>query len=399
MIHQINLNFIFYRILIVFLLIQTVHSTFPVNNSLSITSLFLNKQTKPNRVDTITAKIITTAAAAATIATTTTTSADTSTTKRTKCTTTSKSKLNFFDEIHMADTLEELKYSCASLFYSNYSQAKVTSNKIYSSSCSSNNKHSTLLDSIIVDIVDRVLSIDDLEALKSICTDDDETKRFKNADNNNKFNINTFEHDLCGNIFKNSYSKSYFKRYLSSFIDYEKYLSVPINSDSDFEDDDIDREMKSYHFLNKNNSNLTVIDAIKSLNNCTLVLLKKFFAAQSAKCEYIKFVDLIDHYDCVTTNFSVKSNCDMCRVSILFFLLLTLLHIYSYFSFQKAYKNWLCSNKIPYFQNDTFIKPCQNLCSDVQNLCPFFRPIEDIYAGQPVFHCNNIIDTVYSCKY
>jgi hypothetical protein len=81
---------------------------------------------------------------------------------------------------------------------------------------------------------------------------------------------------------------------------------------SDFEDDDIDRE-KSYNFLNQN-SNFTVTDAIKNLSNCTLVLLKNYFAAQSAKCEYIQFAELIEHYDCMTTRFSVKSNCDMCRV-------------------------------------------------------------------------------------
>lgn len=36
------------------------------------------------------------------------------------------------------------------------------------------------------------------------------------------------------------------------------------------------------------------------------------------------------------------------------------------------------------------MKPCQRFCYTVQNQCPFFRPV-DMYGGQPVFHCRNVV--------
>ena len=65
------------------------------------------------------------------------------------------------------------------------------------------------------------------------------------------------------------------------------------------------------------------------------------------------------------------------------------LNIY-FFIFQEAYKNWLCSSNIPYYNNDKLAKPCLRFCYNVQNLCPFFRPVDN-YGGQPVFTCSNVI--------
>ena len=60
-------------------------------------------------------------------------------------------------------------------------------------------------------------------------------------------------------------------------------------------------------------------------------------------------------------------------------------------SFKEAYRTWLCRSNIPYYANGQLIRPCQRYCYNVQNLCPFLRPIDDSYGGQPVFSCRNVI--------
>ena len=55
-----------------------------------------------------------------------------------------------------------------------------------------------------------------------------------------------------------------------------------------------------------------------------------------------------------------------------------------------AYKKWCCSSNIPYFVQDKEVQACQAYCFDVENLCPFFRPV-DTYGGQPVFLCRNVV--------
>ncbi len=65
---------------------------------------------------------------------------------------------------------------------------------------------------------------------------------------------------------------------------------------------------------------------------------------------------------------------------------------------KEAYKTWLCTANIPYYENGTLIRPCQRYCFNVQNLCPFLRPIDDTYGGQPVFHCRNVIQAAEADK-
>lgn len=52
------------------------------------------------------------------------------------------------------------------------------------------------------------------------------------------------------------------------------------------------------------------------LNNCTLILLNIYLLAYKASCNYEDFVDSLNHYDCLKNNFSVKSNCTNCKVSL-----------------------------------------------------------------------------------
>ena len=276
-------------ILIYFLIINIVDSIRYANASLSN-----NTQTKPTNIFV-------------------------ETTKK-KCSTIESN--SFFDEINMDDTLFDLKYSCAPLFFPNQQYSTYKQHE----SCSAP------IDTNVIDIIARVLTINDLRALNETCMnflkpDNDSSKAIRN--------LHAYKHDFCGNIFKNSYSENYLKKYLfgAFVINQDYYFDDDEIEDSNidylvpnlnYEDDDIDSEReKATHFSSKKkyisndeSLNLTVINAIKSLSNCTLVLLKNFFAAQSAECEYIKFLELIEHYDCKTTNFSVKTNCDMCRVCL-----------------------------------------------------------------------------------
>lgn len=59
--------------------------------------------------------------------------------------------------------------------------------------------------------------------------------------------------------------------------------------------------------------------------------------------------------------------------------------------FQKAYRDWLCTQHIPVFSRNSppsRIPPCGDFCSGVEHKCPFLRPLtETTYAGEPSFIC------------
>lgn len=65
------------------------------------------------------------------------------------------------------------------------------------------------------------------------------------------------------------------------------------------------------------NSSTPLTPAVKKthLNNCTLILLNIYLLAYKATCNYDDFADSLNHYDCLQNNFSVKSNCNNCKVS------------------------------------------------------------------------------------
>ncbi len=58
---------------------------------------------------------------------------------------------------------------------------------------------------------------------------------------------------------------------------------------------------------------------------------------------------------------------------------------------KEAYAKWLCSTNIPYYEKGRLAKPCQRYCFNVQNMCPFFRPMDDNFGAQPLFHCRNVV--------
>ena len=75
-----------------------------------------------------------------------------------------------------------------------------------------------------------------------------------------------------------------------------------------------------------------------------------------------------------------------CQVDISFLKVSNLIIII----FQKAYRTWTCSVKIPYFYENYRIPPCQTICDEVERICPTFRPSnhEPLFAGQSLFFCN-----------
>lgn len=59
------------------------------------------------------------------------------------------------------------------------------------------------------------------------------------------------------------------------------------------------------------------------------------------------------------------------------------------FTFQLAYRDWLCSTLLPFHDEEgNPIKPCQSICEQVEQKCPHLHPYgKGQYAGEPVFLC------------
>ena len=65
------------------------------------------------------------------------------------------------------------------------------------------------------------------------------------------------------------------------------------------------------------------------------------------------------------------------------------------FSLQHSYKMWTCSTQFSFYQGDTEIPPCGDICTNVQNRCPFFRPSSNtVHAGEPSFLCKGMYNVM-----
>jgi len=209
---------------------------------------------------------------------------------------------------------------------------------------------------IFIDYVKMFLKLNEIELVEDVCSKKRDSSNFSHKSSI----LNSYKNDFCSHVFQNSLLQFYFK--------YDPEHLIPNRNDESFEDALFSNLTSDLIIQDAKLGR--IVDLIKHSNrNCTFTVLETLIKAQSAKCEHKRFVDSISHYDCDSNKFSVKSSCDQCR---------------------GAYRKWLCSNKIPYYLNETLIKPCQTFCNSVQNQCPFFRPLDDFYAGQPVFHCNHI---------
>lgn len=364
--------------------------------------------------------------------------------------------INLFYELNMLDTVQNLFRSCFKDSYSdlkeklnlnqyqqNFQVKEVLINELIKKLL---NRDLSKLSPTFLDLVDSVcLASSNLNEKENINSqyfssnkiNGEENKYInKNSDLINKlYLLSDYEHHLCGNIFRNSISRSNLNGYIlklnekqvnkpevrfklkklgnhkiihdefeSSLSNNTNHLSNYIDKFSsskvvrklyqrDTDNNDImnlNNGTKSGDILKLKSSNATnILDNYMNhfhhnhqysfttkhaINNCTLLLLNVYLLAFKSSCDYESFAESLNHYDCHSNNFSVKSNCDKC---------------------QNAYKKWSCSSNIPYFENERIAKPCQRYCYDVQNMCPFFRPV-DTYGGQPVFHCRNVVQVVES---
>jgi hypothetical protein len=130
------------------------------------------------------------------------------------------------------------------------------------------------------------LKPDDLDELHSLC--EGEIKRVKTGQNDNSVVVN-YNHETCSKIFSNSLPFGFFT------------------------------QLSSRNTENKSNGNSKSNRYLKYLNNnCTIHLVDIYLRAQTVKCQYDKFSDVFNHYDCSshqTNAFSVKSDCTQCKVS------------------------------------------------------------------------------------
>ena len=53
-----------------------------------------------------------------------------------------------------------------------------------------------------------------------------------------------------------------------------------------------------------------------NLSNCSLLLLNIYLLAFKSNCDYVDFTESLASYDCESNNFSVKSDCNSCKVSV-----------------------------------------------------------------------------------
>ncbi|XP_022242655.1 transmembrane protein FAM155B-like [Limulus polyphemus] len=85
--------------------------------------------------------------------------------------------------------------------------------------------------------------------------------------------------------------------------------------------------------------------------------------ARQMMCE---FESLLNRYDC-GGEYTVQFSCPECK---------------------NVYREWVCAMLLPFFLDDSHLKPCRTFCHRVEQQCPYFHPyITEQYAGEPVFKC------------
>lgn len=228
---------------------------------------------------------------------------------------------NLFNELNMHETLLNLYRSCYKDKYQDYKMTSSFSSSSSTKSSSTCKKKQISTKDILIGLFfyrDKFLflSNDVLDRIETICLQNSNQmidyleKLFLLAD---------YKHQICGNVFRNSIKLSHLNEYvlLSNSSSSSKHLNhyhhnhkAVIKS----------REAKNLTFSEPNlenfNSKLAQPKQIKKiLNNCTLILLNIHLLSYRASCDFDDFIESLNHFDCVSNNFSVKSNCNKCQVS------------------------------------------------------------------------------------
>jgi len=150
----------------------------------------------------------------------------------------------------------------------------------------------------------------------------------------------TYEHNLCGSIFKNSIQHdhlisdilglkqnteepSFYSDITSTYLkktrdtNTSQIDSLPaITTETDFLGFYLRTTTKSPTMPAFNLSNSHSHELPQFLNNCTLILLNTYLLAYKTQCDNEEFVESLNHYDCTSTDFSVRSDCKQCEVSV-----------------------------------------------------------------------------------
>lgn len=130
------------------------------------------------------------------------------------------------------------------------------------------------------------------------------------------------------------------------------------------------RRNKFLNFCNHYNLDKVMSESDKLTHiegkNCVEFLRNIECQDSLAEMMYNQFVDLLSRMDCQKP-YSVRWNCTDC------------LH---------SYKMWACSRHLSFYEGDTEIPPCLDVCLNVENRCPFFRPVV-VHAGEPSFLCKD----------
>lgn len=144
--------------------------------------------------------------------------------------------------------------------------------------------------------------------------------------------LSTYEHKLCGSIFKNSIRNKHIihdvlnlrpsrerhhksslkkKRALNRFTQApNNLLDIYFNQSQTTVEIQHGSNDESHKLVKRNSQNNP-----EFVNNCTLILLNTYLLAYKTECDNEGFVESLNHYDCATTNFSVTSNCQFCEVN------------------------------------------------------------------------------------
>lgn len=315
-----------------------------------------------------------------------------------------------FDELKMSDTLINLYRSCYKdkfndelrrpLFKTGLldsgscndskqpsaaSSSSSSSTKSSSSSKSSKSftqqkdiipKHREILIELLMDKSNSIIPVDVQKRIDMVCDNNDNQKR-SGLDQDSStsdsslmdyldkiYLLADYEHDLCGNVFKNSIKLSYLKDYV---------LKIKDNYNSNNNNNKTSRHSRPVHLYNVNHQNhrhhralkpsitsSTTMDYSTSLvfemsedddqlsrekrdsgrvrtsllvdkgssssradmkqrivlNNCTMILLNLHLLSFKTSCDFEDFAQILQHYDCLS-NFSVNSNCSKCQVRVL----------------------------------------------------------------------------------
>lgn len=185
--------------------------------------------------------------------------------------------------------------------------------------------------------------------------------------------LSSYEHNLCGNIFRNSMKTTHLYNDVLNLnqMKNSNYLNIPkllnnsnskndkkavislklksnIKNETQVETDNLEFKfhlnsdeityvttttttkdnnyltlynplisavkIKSKHDTTTTNKYSNIKTTLKELNNCTLILLNTYLLAYKTSCENKDFHLSLSHYDCASNNFSVKSNCKLCQV-------------------------------------------------------------------------------------